>query len=100
MRKRYIRSPAVVRRHVAGETLLVPIRTGPAEPADGGHTMFIVLNETAEALWELLAEAHSADELAQHLIVQYEVTPSQARADVEAFLSELRAARLVDVEEE
>lgn len=99
MQQRFKRSSQVVRRRVGGETLLVPIRTAAADGGGEGETLFIVLNETAEVLWEQLAAPRSAGDLAQHLITHYEVATSQAQADVQAFLEDLRAARMLEVEE-
>lgn len=84
---RWRRAPGVVARRVAGEMVLVPVSSGTARR----DTRFFVLNETAERLWSLLAQPRTAAELAQHLTLEFEVDAARARADVDAFLADLRA---------
>jgi hypothetical protein len=95
----FVRSPGFVARHIAGELVLVP---GAPRRAAGDQTAdFFVLNESAEALWELLGEPRRPADLAQYLIETYELAPERARADVDAFLNEVRnigAVREVDAQ--
>ena len=81
------RAPGVITRRVAGEVVLVPVAGARDSARD---TRFFVLNTTAERLWALLEEPRSADELARHLTIEFEIDARQARADVEAFLADMR----------
>lgn len=48
----------------------------------------ILLNETGRFVWDLLAQERSMDDLAVAVAQQFDVDPSCARADVQAFLSD------------
>lgn len=80
---RYVRAPGVVAREVAGELVLVS--TAPVS-AGGRAGEFFVLNDTAEALWQALATAATADELTHRLVASYDIAPEQAASDVRGFL--------------
>ena len=54
------------------------------------------LNETGAFLWNILKEGAEPDELAAHLVEEYEVDEATARKDVEIFLSRLREKGLVE----
>jgi hypothetical protein len=85
---RFVRSPDVVARRIAGEVVLVPIATR-TEDASRRTANFYVLNETAELLWGRLEAPSGPDELAQQLTLHYEISLDEARGDVERFLSDL-----------
>ena len=85
---RFVRSPDVVARRIAGEVVLVPIAT-QAEDASRRTANFYVLNEAAELLWRQLEAPAGPEALAQQLALHYEIDPDQARRDVERFLSDL-----------
>jgi hypothetical protein len=53
------------------------------------------LNETASAVWRGLTTGQTAPEVAEHLTTIYDVTPTQARASVDAILLEFHARRLL-----
>ena len=80
---RYVRAPGVVAREVAGELVLVS--TAPVS-AGGRAGEFFVLNDTAEALWQALETAATADELTNRLVASYDIAPAQAASDVRGFL--------------
>ena len=81
----------VAARTVDGETLLVPIRRNPKE-----RVSVVTLNDSAGFLWQALASPATAEDLAVRLTAEFEVEPEAALADVTAFLSELRAAGLLE----
>lgn len=85
---RFVRSPDVVARRIAGEVVLVPIATH-TEDASTRTANFYVLNETAEMLWNRLEAPAGPDELAQELALHYEISADQAGRDVELFLADL-----------
>ncbi len=52
------------------------------------------LNQTASAIWELLAEPRSAAEITDGLCKQYRVSPEQCRASVDRTLQSFQEAGL------
>jgi coenzyme PQQ synthesis protein D (PqqD) len=86
---RYVRAPGVVARRVADEMVLVPVGTRSENPANRVADFF-VLNETAEYLWGLLSSPRDEEELARHLIHEYEITSDRAHADVRALVDALQ----------
>lgn len=96
--KRYVRSSEVVLRRVAGELLLVPLGPGGAQ-RDSQSAEFFVVNESAELLWESLANAATIDELATALQDRYAIPLDGARRDAEAFLNDLLSVGAVTVME-
>lgn len=88
------RAAGFVARRIAGELVVVPVLRG--EAASGASLPFFVLNESAERLWEALAEPRSPDELVRLLTHSWEVSVDRAREDVMAFLAELRALGAVE----
>lgn len=95
---RFVRSPDVVARRIAGEVVLVPIATR-TENASRRTANFYVLNGTGEVLWERLASPADVGELTQHLTLQYEIGADDARGDVETFLSALASCGAIDTVE-
>ena len=47
---------------------------------------YLILNETGSAIWKLLKAKPTLPELCKHLEQEYEVTPDECRASVEAWL--------------
>ena len=79
----------VVWADVEGELVLLRPETGA----------YYALNETAAAIWRLLADGPAAEHgLVGHLVDGYDVEPSVASADVRRLLAELQASGLVTVE--
>ena len=81
----YVRAPGFVARRVAGETLLVQTSARSLQPIQRS-TDLLVLNTTAEQLWNLLASPVSLEGMAQYLIQDFDVDPATARADAESFV--------------
>lgn len=78
------RHPEYILREVAGALVLVPV--GEASRDFPG---MITMNPTSAYLWEQLATEQTAESLIQALLDRYDVTPEQAKADVEKFLHTL-----------
>ena len=95
---RYVRASGVVARRIAGEMVLVPVATRSENPLTRVADFF-VLNETGEYLWNLLSSPMGAEDLARHLISEYQIPLVQATSDVRAFLDEMRASGALDTEE-
>jgi hypothetical protein len=85
---RFVRSPDVVARRIAGEVVLVPIATR-TENAARRTANFYVLNTTAELLWDRLQSPADAEELTREVALHFEMDAAEVRGDVEQFLSEL-----------
>ena len=71
---------------VAGTQVLVPVGAAVAD-----FSGIITLNETGAFLWELLGSECSVQELTQAMTNEYQVSDTQAAADVESFLEKLRS---------
>jgi hypothetical protein len=89
---RYARSDVVVSRLIAGETLVVPVRGGVGDLAS-----IYTFNPAGTTIWAALDRPKDLDELTHLIEQEYEVSGSDARADVLLFLNEMRAAGLVSV---
>ncbi len=81
-----------VHRLIAGEHLLINLRRA-------GTESFYSLSPSAAALWDRLVDWVSVDMLVRHLQQAYDVTASQASADVEEFLTHLLELDAVDQRE-
>jgi hypothetical protein len=71
---RFGRTPGAAAGVVDGETVVVA-------PSD---LRYHALNPTATAVWELLADGASVDDVVGHLTERYEVDEQTCRRDVEA----------------
>lgn len=80
----------LVKRNIAGDVILVPV-------GDSSLTLkgLMTLNETAEFIWDRLAAAVDAGELAAALCSEYEVEPAEAMTDVEALLAQLKELEII-----
>lgn len=91
---RYRRSPSVVSRQIAGETLVVPIRGKVGDLA-----AIYSFNETASTLWAALEHPKSLEHLASLLCHSFDVGWDDARRDVRVFVNEMQAAGLLTTEQ-
>jgi hypothetical protein len=62
----------------------------------GDSGRFISLNETGAYLWACLAEPKSSDALVDGLCAEFEVEPTTARADVDAWLDAMRSEKVIE----
>src|SRR5687767_11213431 len=83
------RSPNVVARRVAGETVLVPLNASTSDPNRHKAADLYLLNETGETLWEALSSPRDTDELARNLMASYDVSADRAHSDVLTFVNAL-----------
>ena len=86
----FIKDKNLVTRSIAGETLIVPVRTGIAD-----LDYIYALNEVGSRVWELLNERRPVREIVAAISSEYEVTPEQAARDIGELLSSLEAAGLI-----
>ena len=87
----YKKSGSVVKRNIADEIILVPIRKS-AEELDSIFT----INLVAGRIWELIDGEKSIKEIKDILIEEYDVTPEQLDKDTEEFIKKLQQAGLID----
>jgi len=70
---------AVVWREVGDEVVVLELST----------STYLTLNGTAKQIWDSLAGGATLDALVDSLVDRYGITPEQARADAESFVSTL-----------
>ena len=58
---------------------------------------YFVVSEVGARVWELVEQPMSFEELCETLSAEYDVEANRCRAEVEAFVSQLHEAGLVDV---
>ena len=90
--ERVIRSQSVVARVIAGETLVVPVRSNVGDLAS-----IYSFNGTGTLVWQLLEAPQTVAELATAVAKEYQVEASQAQRDVEQFVGEMKSNGLVEV---
>ena len=88
----FIRSQSVVSRVVAGETLIVPVRSKVGDLAS-----IYSFNGTGTLIWKLLESPKTVSEIATVVAREYEVELAQAERDVTSFVEEMKAVGLVEV---
>lgn len=84
-------SGSVVKRHIADEIILVPIRKS-AEELDSIFT----INKVAERIWELIDGEKSIKEIKDILLEEYDVNPEALDKDIEEFINQLQQADLIE----
>lgn len=80
----------LIRREIAGDTILVPV--GRAVYDSNGLFM---LNELGAFIWDLLPAVNTPQEICSAILAEYEVTPEEAAADVADFLSRLEEMGII-----
>lgn len=78
--RRLKRNPDVSWRVIEGQAVLILNKEGEVQ----------VLNELGTFIWERLEE--DPEEVVRAIVAQYEVTPEQARRDLEEFVDSLTAS--------
>jgi len=86
----FLPSPDVVARRVAGEYLLVPVRSGAAQ-----MDYIFTANEVGSTIFLLLNGSRDGREIARQLSLQFAVEEERAQRDVVEFLRALFEAGLV-----
>ena len=81
----------LIKREIAGDVVLVPVGKTVYE-ANG----LFILNEVGAFLWDNLPLAENEDALLKAVLDQYEVTSDVAKADITAFLNNLRNMGIID----
>ncbi len=86
----FIHDQGVVTRQIAGETVLVPVRSGAAD-LDFIYTS----NDTGTMIWECLDGEKTVSQIVEAICLKYDVSPEEATQDVMDYLGALEAAGLV-----
>ncbi|MBN1513471.1 MAG: PqqD family protein [Phycisphaerae bacterium] len=90
MNDTFRRKDGIVTRHIAGETILVPVANNLAD-----LRRIFVLNPVAEFIWEQLDGALALGAIAQRVAESFDIGPAQAERDCRAFVDELTEADLL-----
>lgn len=90
----YSPSEDVVARLIDGELILVPLAAGVGDAEDALFT----LNETGQAIWNLLDGKRSLRDIAVQLAAGYEAPPGEIEEDVIGLIAELRLRRMVTIQ--
>jgi hypothetical protein len=69
--------PNIVCREIAGEMILVPIRSNVSDMAS-----IYTLNDTAAVIWQHIDGKRTLDEIKEVVIDQFDVSPDEAEQDL------------------
>lgn len=92
MESSFVRSRSVVARVIAGETLIVPVRSKVGDLAS-----IYSFNGTGSLIWQLLDSPKTVAELATVVAREYDVDVVRAERDVTEFVGEMKGVGLVEV---
>ena len=76
----------MVSRQIAGETILVPIRSNAADLES-----IYMLNETAASAWGLMDGQHSLEQIRDAIVAEYAVSREEAEQDLLELMAQLEA---------
>ncbi len=88
--KCFSRDRNLVTRSIAGETIIVPVRSGVSD-----LEYVYTLNEVGSRIWALLDEGTPVSRIVGAICAEYDVTPEQASQDIAEVLRSLEAATLI-----
>jgi len=83
----------IVSRRIAEETIIVPIRGKLAD-----MQRIFSINSVAEYIWEQLDGVKNLDEVLEGILTEFDINKEQAKADLEAFITELTEAGLITLD--
>ena len=86
----YQKKNNIVTRHIAGETLLVPI----SSHLENIQNIF-VLNDVAEYIWQNLDGKQTLKEIQNGILSKFDVKKEKACIDIQEFISRLSEANLI-----
>jgi hypothetical protein len=90
----YRRADNIVKRSIAGETLLIPITQVGVD-----LQKVYLLNETAAAIWDLLEEPQDVSAIVARLLEEYDAPATAIERGVTATVQELAQRCMVTVEQ-
>lgn len=82
---RWVRDPQLSAVEMSGEIVMMGVDAGE----------YYALRGVAATVWRELAAPRSLGELCERVAQEYDVRPGDCRADVAAFLEQLRAKRML-----
>ena len=85
----YRKNPDVVKRAIAGEVFLIPVKNRLAD-----MRQVFVLHGPAEFIWDRLDGQQSTDQILHQLVEEYDVQPAQASGDLQELVRDLEKAGL------
>jgi hypothetical protein len=86
----YRKKPNVVKRRIAGETLLIPIRGELVN-----MEILFALDPTAEFIWDRIEADRALDRILLDVVDAFDVERDTARSDMGAFIAELQEAGVI-----
>ena len=90
MKKRFVKQGNWVTREIAGETIIVPVRSQV-----GALDSIYTLNEIATQIWQLLDGRTNVDQIVEAVCREYDISPEDARRDTLDFLQSLETDDLI-----
>jgi len=93
--KYYTKDADLVTRDIAGETIIVPIKSNV-----GDLNSIFTLNEIGTMIWGLIDGKRSVSEIAEAICKTYEVKPEDAEKDILEFLDALKESGLLRISDE
>lgn len=91
----YRKKENIVTRRIAGETLLVPIRSQVADM----QRIFALNQATADYIWRQLDGKQNLQQIHQGIMDNFQVENQQALSDLGDFISRLLEAGIIEEEE-
>jgi hypothetical protein len=88
----YRKKEDMVTRRIAGETLLVPIRSQVADM----QRIFALNQATAEYIWQQLDGKQNLEQIHQGIMDNFQVENQQALSDLLEFISQLLGAGIIE----
>jgi hypothetical protein len=88
--KCYTRDSELVTLNVAGETIIVPIKSNA-----GDLNSIFTLNEVGTLIWELMDGENSISRIVEVISNTYEVKPEEAEKDTLQFINSLEQAGMI-----
>jgi hypothetical protein len=82
--RRYEKDPSIVHRNIAGEAILVPIRSHVVDLES-----IYTLDEVAARIWELIDGQRRVKDIRDAIVEEYEVSRDVAEADLIEFVQQL-----------
>lgn len=89
--KLYAQNDNIVRRDIAGETILVPIRGNLAD-----MQRIYALDSVADFIWQQLDGRQSVGKIHSTLVNHFDVDAQQAAQDLTEFIDKLLQANLIE----
>jgi hypothetical protein len=86
----FIKGEDLMTRHIAGETLIVPVR-GQVGDLNAIYT----LNEVGSRIWQMIDAPTPVARIVEAITAEYDVTAEEALTDVIELLGSMEAAGLI-----